>query len=107
VRVGEGEQTAVGYDAVRGRLFVDRTRSGEAAFAPSFAAVHEAPLPRQDGRVSFSVWIDVASVEVFGGRGEVAITDQIFPRTSSRGLALFAEGGPARLVALEVAPLRP
>jgi fructan beta-fructosidase len=34
------------------------------------------------------------------------ITDQIFPRSSSDGLELFAEGGEARLRSLHVRPLR-
>ena len=41
-----------------------------------------------------------------GGDGRVVITDQIFPKPSSDGLSLFANGGIARLVSLHIWQLR-
>ncbi|RMH65746.1 MAG: glycoside hydrolase family 32 protein [Bacteroidetes bacterium] len=102
VRVGADEETWIGYDAAAARLFVDRTHAGEAGFHPAFAARHTAPLAAADGRVRLHVFVDASSVEVFGGAGEVTLTDQIFPDPASDGVALFAEGGPARLVRLDV-----
>ena len=95
VRVGEGERTIVGYDVPTGVIYVDRRDSGRSDFHPDFAAVHTAPLPLRDGRVSLTVLVDRASVEVFGNDGEASITDQIFPSTDSTGVELFAEGGSA------------
>jgi sucrose-6-phosphate hydrolase SacC (GH32 family) len=106
VRVGEGERTTIAYDAGARELAVDRTRSGVAGFSPHFAAVHQAPLELGDGTLVLRVLVDRSSVEVFAGRGERTITDLVFPRLSSDGVELFAEGGTARVLSLVVWPLR-
>ncbi|MEQ7008944.1 glycoside hydrolase family 32 protein [Actinopolymorpha sp. B17G11] len=89
----EGEETEVGYDASDGSLYVDRTLSGQTDLHPEFPGVHRAPLTLHDGRVTFRLLVDVASVEVFGGIGESVITDQIFPNPGGRRVDLFAEDG--------------
>jgi levanase len=45
-------------------------------------------------------------VEVFADEGQTVITDQIFPSASSDGVALFADGGTARLDSLKIRRLR-
>ncbi len=101
VRMGNDEETLVGYDVMDGEVFVDRSRSGEVSFHPGFAARHAAPLPAKDRRVRLHVFVDWSSVEVFAGNGRITITDQIFPKPESAGVALFAQGGTARLVSLD------
>jgi sucrose-6-phosphate hydrolase SacC (GH32 family) len=49
--------------------------------------------------------VDRSSVEAFGGGGRTVISDRVFPRPTSRGVALFAEGGTAELVSLRAWPL--
>jgi fructan beta-fructosidase len=93
--VGNGEKTVVGYDVLRGELFVDRTQSGQTDFSSRFPSVEWAPLALQDGRLKLTIFLDWSSVEVFGGRGETVITDQIFPGPDSTGVELFADGGSA------------
>jgi sucrose-6-phosphate hydrolase SacC (GH32 family) len=100
VRVGADERTTVGVDPTAGTVSVDRTAAGDAPH-PAFAAVHTAPLPHGDG-VRLEVLVDVASVEVFVADGEVVLTDQVFPSPASVGIALFAEGGTARIRSLKV-----
>ena len=105
VRVGEGEETLVGYDTAAGRLFVDRTRSGRADFHPAFAGRHSGPLALEGGLLRLHVVVDRSSVEVFGGDGRTVISDRVFPRPDSRGVSLFAEGGAAEVVSSRVWPL--
>src|SRR5690606_27194566 len=105
VRAGGGERTVVGYDAGTQRLFVDRTESGDVDFSPGFAGVQSARLPAEDGVVRLTVVVDRSSVEVLGGRGEVAITDLVYPRLGSDGVAVYATGGEARIRSLTVQPL--
>jgi fructan beta-fructosidase len=107
VRMGEGEETLVGYDVATSRLFVDRTRSGRSDFHPAFAGRHSGPLALEQGLLRLRVLVDRSSVEVFGGDGRTVISDRIFPRPTSRGVALFAEGGTAELVSLRIWPLGP
>jgi fructan beta-fructosidase len=106
VRVGDGEETVIGYDAAAEEVYVDRTRSGDVSFSPQFAGVQRAPLALRDGRVRLRVLVDRSSVEVFAGGGRVTITDQVFPRASSDGVQLFSEGGAAGVDRLRVRPMR-
>jgi sucrose-6-phosphate hydrolase SacC (GH32 family) len=105
VRTGRGEETVIGVAVRAGRLFVDRTRSGEVGFHKEFAARHTAPLSLEGGRVRLRVLVDWSSVEVFANDGSVVLTDQVFPSPASEGVALYAVGGAARLVSLEAWPM--
>jgi len=105
VRVGGGEETLVGYEAASARLFVDRMRSGRSDFYRAFAGRHSGPLAPENGVIRLRILVDRSSVEVFGGDGRAVISDRIFPRADSRGVALFAEGGTAELAALRAWPL--
>ncbi|OYO30713.1 glycoside hydrolase family 32 protein [Janthinobacterium sp. PC23-8] len=106
VRTGtNGEETVIGYDAVAGEVYIDRSKSGDASFNTSFAARHTAPLPLRTGTVELRIVVDTSSVMVFAGN-EVVLTDQIFPQPSSNGVALFAVGGVATLKDLKIWPLK-
>ena len=108
VRTGPGEETLVGYDVPGGEVFVDRTKSGQVGPSATCSRDRQAdaPLSAENGRVKLHIFVDWSSVEVFGDDGQTVITDQIFPMPSSDGLALFANGGTARLVSLHIWPLR-
>jgi fructan beta-fructosidase len=105
VRVGDGEETLVGYDVPASRLFVDRTRSGRSEFHRAFAGRHSGPLALDQGVLRLRILVDRSSVEVFGGDGRTVISDRVFPKPTSRGVAVFAEGGSAELVSLRAWPL--
>lgn len=106
VRTGDGEATVIGYDAGARELYVDRRESGADAFSRDFAGVQRAPLRARNGKVRLHVLVDWSSVEVFGDRGQVVISDQIFPRADSDGVQLFAEGAGAVVESLKAWPLR-
>ncbi|MDT0574135.1 GH32 C-terminal domain-containing protein [Streptomyces sp. DSM 3412] len=107
VRTGAGgEETVIGYDTTTQELYVDRTRSGAGDFNSTFPGVQTAPLKPVDGKVTLRILVDWSSVEVFGGSGEAAITDQIFPDPSSTGVEVFAEDGTATLDHLRAWQLR-
>jgi levanase len=98
VRTGAGgEETVIGYDATTQELYVDRTHSGAVDFNSSFPGVQTAPLKAKNGKVKLRILVDWSSVEVFGGSGEAAITDQIFPDPASQGVQVFAENGSVKL----------
>ncbi|MEU3608743.1 GH32 C-terminal domain-containing protein [Streptomyces sp. NPDC035033] len=106
VRTGRGQETVIGYDRETQELYVDRTRSGAVDFHRDFPGVQRAPLTPRNGRIELRILVDWSSVEVFGGRGEAVITDQIFPGPDSDGIRLFAEGGTARLDSADVWQMR-
>ena len=100
--------TLVGYDAERGRVFVDRTRSGEVDFHSAFPGQVEAPVTlEEDGTVSFSIWLDRSSVEVFAQDGTRTLTELVFPDVDSQQVLAFAEGGDARIVHATITPVEP
>jgi fructan beta-fructosidase len=107
--LGDGTtSTRIGYDATRGEVFVDRGNSGNTGFHPLFSSVDSAPVtPGSDGNVTLRIYVDRSSVEVFAQDGLRTITDQVFPGAGAGKVALFADGGTARLTSLTVTPLQP
>lgn len=106
ISAATAEGTLIGYDTIRGEVFVDRTRSGAVEFHPDFAGVSSAPVPTDGGVVGLEVYVDRTSVEMITADGRCAISSLIFPDASSLGLGVFALGGAARLRRLDVVPLR-
>ena len=99
VHVGNGQQTQIGYDSTTHEVYIDRTKSGDVSFDPTFASVQRAPLATDaQGHVRLHVLVDTSSVEVFTDQGQVVLTDQIFPSPSSNDVTLFANNGTATLV---------
>jgi sucrose-6-phosphate hydrolase SacC (GH32 family) len=102
VRVGEDEETVVGYDVENAEVFVDRSNSG---LNPGHGAttLHTAPLePNAEGKVELHVFVDRSSVELFANDGLRTITDVIFPDAASTGVELYAQGGGAQVDELHV-----
>jgi fructan beta-fructosidase len=106
LRKSDREETIVGYNVIAKMLFIDRCRSGESAFHNAFACKHDAPLELQNGHIRLHMFIDQASIEVFANDGEVTMTDQIFPDTSSTGLELYVREGNAKVISLKLYPLK-
>jgi sucrose-6-phosphate hydrolase SacC (GH32 family) len=65
-----------------------------------------APLEPVGRRVKIRALVDRTSLEVYGNDGRVALTSCFLPRAKEKGLELFAEGGSARVVSLQVYSLR-
>ncbi|MFD2672566.1 glycoside hydrolase family 32 protein [Marinicrinis sediminis] len=102
LRLSDREETVVGYRVQDAELFVDRTRSGETAFHPAFAAEHSTALSLQSGKLYMRMFIDWSSIEVFGNEGQVVMTDLIFANPNSTGVEVYSKGGTARLISLDV-----
>lgn len=99
--------THIGYDSDTGRVFVDRRTSGVTDFNSSFASIEDAPVPlAADGTVTFELYLDRASVELFTDDGRMTITDQVFPHEGADRITAWADGGTATLSHITVTPLR-
>ncbi|MHA7845986.1 GH32 C-terminal domain-containing protein [Serratia sp. D1N4] len=102
-----GEVTLVGYDALAGEVYLDRSKSGDSSFDASFAARHRAPLPLLDGKMlKLRILVDTSSVTVFSGDGEVVLTDLIFPDPASTGIEMYSQGGTANVASMTIWPLK-
>jgi fructan beta-fructosidase len=106
IRAGNNEETVVGYDAVNGSVFVDRSKSGEDDFHENFGQRNDAPARLLDGKVKLHIFVDWSSVEVFVNNGEAVLTNRIFPDPDSQDIILYSEGGNATLLSLDFWPLR-
>lgn len=91
---GPNSSTIVGYDMAKRQLFVDRRKSGNTDFHPSFAGKHSGPLmPDANGKIRMRILVDSCSVEVFGNDGETVITDLVFPEKGNDQVWLYTVGG--------------
>jgi sucrose-6-phosphate hydrolase SacC (GH32 family) len=103
VRVGGSDQTVIRYVQSSRQLQVDRTSSGDISYDPAAGGVHTVSLsPDANGVVELRVLVDECSVEVFGGGGQVVISDLIFPSATSDGLYLSTVGGNVVLQTVDV-----
>jgi fructan beta-fructosidase len=91
LRKGGAEETVLGITSATREVFVDRTRSGQVAFAPDFSGRHKAVL-RQSLRVKLHLFLDRSSLEVFVDDGEVVLTERIYPSAGSDGIELYSVG---------------
>lgn len=98
-----GEETVIGVDMSKGRIFVDRTRSGKTDWSPDFPARVSAPLKHpQSNEIPIEIVVDKNSVEVFAEGGETVLTDLIYPAATSKGLAFYATATPPGTAAARV-----
>ncbi len=65
-----------------------------------------APVPLRDGRIKIRILADRTSMEVFANDGELVMPTCFLPEEGRPGLELFAVGGAARLLSLEIFPLK-
>ena len=103
--MGEGEETLVGYDVPAARS----SSTARAPAAPTSTPPSPGGTPRRfaldGGLLRLRILVDRSSVEVFGGDGRAVVSDRVFPKPTSRGVAAFAEGGAAEIVSLRAWPL--
>jgi fructan beta-fructosidase len=82
--------TEVGFDKAKGEFYIDRTRSGETSI-PGFAAKTTAPVA--PGRpYNGKLIIDRSSVEAFAQNGTIAMTNLVYPPTTSNRIVFFPSG---------------
>jgi beta-fructofuranosidase len=95
------EQTLIYYDLEKQELVVDNSASSTSSDA--LGRLHAGPLALAKGEpLRLHIFIDRSVLEVFGN-DRVCIADRVYPsREDSLGLELFASGGTASLVALDV-----
>ena len=106
VRKGDSKETVVGYAMNTSEMFVDRSKSGSFVFPNDNGKRHTAPLRPIDGKVTLHIFLDWASVEVFGNNGRSTITDTIFPPENATSIELYALKGNVKLISLVIYELR-
>ncbi|QHT47973.1 glycoside hydrolase family 32 protein [Bacillus sp. SB49] len=101
-----GEKTVIGYESDTSRVYIDRSLSGEDRFHEDFSGCHAAYVPPTGRPMTWQVYVDHSSVELFVNDGEVVLTDLIFSEGVVQGVELTAEEGHAAVSKLKVARIR-
>lgn len=89
----ENEETIVGYQ--NGKLFLDRTKSGNVSFSKDFASIESVDVLPKAAKISVRIFVDQSIIEVFSSDGRYAITDQAFPTQQKTSVEL---NGSAKLI---------
>jgi levanase len=107
VLTGDGRFATVGYDFDAQVAFVARDADAIAAGMPEeYRTVRTAPVATRDGRVTLDVVVDVASIEVFAGDGDAALTMATFGAPGDRHVRIEAPRGPVTVSDASLTPLR-
>lgn len=106
LRKSREQETMIGFNRSEGKIYFDRSKSGESDFSEKFSKRHEAELDPIDGRLKLRMFVDGSSVEVFAGDGEVAFSNLIFPDGASDGMSLRVTSGRVKVQQFDVHPLK-
>ena len=79
--VGKTNFIAIGYDAEKQKLFIDRSKAGDISFNKNFAKLSysETPLSLQNGKISLHIFFDNSLVEVFANNGTRPWSCRVLP----------------------------
>ena len=89
--VSDANKMVLGYDAKTSNVFIDRTQSGYVSFNSKFPRVINAPVQLKENKISFHVFVDQLSLEVFVNDGDVVLTSLMFPNPYfQKGIELFS-----------------
>jgi fructan beta-fructosidase len=82
----ESEETIVGYK--EGKLFLDRTKSGNVSFNKDFASIESVNVLPKTDNITVRLFVDQSIIEVFSANGHYSITDQVFPTQQKTSIEL-------------------
>jgi fructan beta-fructosidase len=88
----KGEHIVVGYDKANNNYFIDRTKSGTAAFDTTFAAKHTGPRLSDKKDLELTLVLDNASIELFADNGLTTMTDIFFPAAILSSIRIQSPG---------------
>lgn len=85
----------IGYKKENNTFFIDRSESGKVSFEPRFAeAIHTAPGVQTTTKdMTYSIFMDESSIELFVNNGEVVMTEQVFPDTPYTKMTFTSDSG--------------
>ncbi|MGD1890759.1 MAG: glycoside hydrolase family 32 protein [Cyclobacteriaceae bacterium] len=89
----QGEELMVGYNLADEQYYVDRSNAGKTDFSTDFPGRYTADRVGDGSMLSMHLFIDVASVELFGDDGTTVMSNVFFPNENFTQVDLFAEGG--------------
>jgi fructan beta-fructosidase len=85
-----GEDMKFGFDMSSNRFFIDRSNAGSASFSKNFNGMNYSQRISKNDKITFKVYIDVASVEVFFDDGLNTMTGIFFPTEKFTHAKIYA-----------------
>jgi len=73
------EKVVIGYSKDKNQFFLDRRNAGKNDFHKNFASINYAPRLSSSNEISLSIYLDLASIEVFADNGLSVLTSVLFP----------------------------
>jgi fructan beta-fructosidase len=96
-----GDELIAGYDKKTNTIYVDRRKSGKVDFEKSFARKTLAPRISSSRQLSFKLFVDAASLELFADNGLTVQTNVFFPNAPLNQLSIEA-GQPINIRQLKI-----
>lgn len=109
IKLGEetsSHYTLIEYNGKGNSVSVDRTLSGTHDFNPSFSAKDEVTLLDNKDTVTFRIFLDRSSIEVFVNDGEESLTYLLFPDSKIENMTLSSSEGDIIVRLLDVYELK-
>ena len=73
------EKVVIGYSKEKNMYFLDRRNSGKTGFHKNFGRINYAPRLSSSNEIFLSIYLDLASIEVFADNGLSVLTSVLFP----------------------------
>jgi len=86
-----GDELVIGYREDKNAYYIDRSKSGEVSFNGEFPKTALAQRLLNKGALSFSLYVDVSSVELFADEGLTVMTGLFFPKTPITKLRIVGD----------------
>ncbi len=97
----------IGLDLANSQVYVDRTAANGIVPPSGFSEKSIAPIViSEDSLITFHVFIDQLSVEVFVNDGTFVFSELIFPNEASRGIEIYSNHGSFILKSLQAWELK-
>jgi sucrose-6-phosphate hydrolase SacC (GH32 family) len=81
------------FDFINKEIRFDRSKSGALTGDAYFKSMQVAPLIINDGYIDFQLFVDNCSAELFSGGGQIVMSNQIFPDSTSNQIELNSLDG--------------
>jgi len=89
----KNENILIGYSDQMKRFIINRKNSGMDSFSKDFEGIHISGQMKTESNITMHLIIDVASVELFGQSGKVAMTEIFFPNEPYKDLRVYSKNG--------------
>ena len=87
------QHTEYVFDFEKKEIRFDRSKSGGLTWDPSFSIIQTEPLIVENGYFDLHLFVDNCSAELFAANGQIVMTNQIFPDSTSNRIELTSLGG--------------